>query len=102
MEMSELDLRKLVSHFGQSNKADGKSPKTIAWYGEMLHDFIKYLEKANRKAILANLDMVLVRQFIVNEQGRGLSPYSIQGKVRALKAFSSWLFNEGYTSEKAY
>ena len=86
MEMSELDLKKLVNHFGQSNRAEGKSPKTIIWYGEMLNDFIKYPEKANRKAILANLDMVSVREFIVHEQGRGLSPYSIQGKVRALKA----------------
>jgi site-specific recombinase XerD len=99
IEMSELDLRKLVSHFGQSNKADGKSPKTIAWYGEMLHDFIKHLEKTNRKAILATLDMISVREFVVHEQERGLSPYSVQGKVRALKAFSSWLCNEGYTIE---
>ena len=99
IEMSELDLKKLVNHFGQSNKAEGKSPKTIAWYGEMLHDFTRHLERTSRKVTLANLDIVSVREFIVHEQGRGLSPYSVQGKVRALKAFSSWLFNEGYTSE---
>jgi integrase/recombinase XerC/integrase/recombinase XerD len=99
IEMSELDLKKLVNQFGQSNKAEGKSPKTITWYGEMIRDFIKYLERTDRKAILVNLDMVSVREFVVHEQGRGLSPYSVQGKVRALKAFSSWLFNEGYTGE---
>jgi len=99
IEMSELDLKKLVNHYAQSNKAEGKSPKTIAWYGEMLLDFIRYLERTSRKVTLANLDIVLVREFIVHEQGRGLSPYTLQGKVRALKAFSSWLFNEGYTSE---
>jgi len=99
IEMSELDLGKLKNHFGQSNKAEGKSPKTIAWYREMLHDYIRYLEKTNKEANLASLEMVSVRDFVVHEQGRGLSPYSVQGKVRALKAFSSWLFNEGYTSE---
>ena len=26
-----------------------------------------------------------------------MSPYTVQGKVRALKSFSSWLFREGYT-----
>lgn len=97
--MAELDLEKLVSHFGQSNKVEGKSPKTIVWYTEMLTDFIRFLEGTDRKTMLANFDIELVREFIIHEQGRGLSPYTVQGKVRSLKAFSSWLFNEGYTSE---
>jgi len=29
IDMAELDLEKLVLHFSQSNKAEGKSPKTI-------------------------------------------------------------------------
>ncbi len=99
IEMSELDLKNLINHFGQSNKAEGKSPKTISWYGEMLHDYIRYLEKTTGKKVLANLNVASVREFVVHEQERGLSPYSVQGKVRALKAFSSWLFSEGYTSE---
>jgi len=99
IDMAELDLEKLVLHFSQSNKAEGKSPKTIAWYGDMLKDYIGYLERINRQKVLANLDIELVREFTVHEQGRGLSPYTVQGKVRSPKAFSSWLFNEGYTSE---
>ena len=101
IEMSDLDLKKLVNHFGQSNKAEGKSPKTIAWYREMLYDFIRYLERNDRKATLANLDIGSVREFIVHEQARGLSPYSIQGKTRALKVFASWLCNERYTNDNA-
>jgi site-specific recombinase XerD len=58
-----------------------------------------HLGKNDIKAILANLNIESVRDFIVHEQERRLSPYSVQGKVRSLKAFSSWLFNEGYTSE---
>jgi hypothetical protein len=27
-----------------------------------------------------------------------MSPYTVQGKARALKAFSSWLLREGYVS----
>jgi len=37
--MAELNLTKLVTHFAQSNKAEGKSPKTVSWYTEMLTDF---------------------------------------------------------------
>jgi integrase/recombinase XerC/integrase/recombinase XerD len=63
----------------------------------MLHDFVRYLEKTGQEPILSSLDMLSVREFIVHEQDRGLSPYSVQGKTRALKAFSSWLCSEGYT-----
>jgi SNF2 family DNA or RNA helicase len=35
LNMAELELDKLILHFEQSNKAEGKSPKTITWYTEM-------------------------------------------------------------------
>ena len=44
IEMAKLDLRKLILHFEQSNKADGKSPKTVSWYSEMLSSFVKFLK----------------------------------------------------------
>jgi site-specific recombinase XerD len=99
IKMSELDLTKLISHFGHSNKAEGKSPKTVSWYTEMLFDFVKFLRSTGREAILAELNTVAVREFIVHEQDRGVSPYTTQGKVRSLKAFASWLLREGYTAE---
>ena len=39
INMAELELEKLILHFEQSNKAEGKSPKTVAWYTEMLGSF---------------------------------------------------------------
>ena len=100
LNMAELDLTKLVSHFAQSNKAEGKSLKTVSWYTEMLLDFVRFVRSSDRETILAELNTFSVRDFIIREQNRGLSPYTVQGKVRALKAFSSWLMAEGYTSEK--
>jgi site-specific recombinase XerD len=97
INMAELDLTKLISHFAQSNRAEGKSPKTVSWYTEMLFGFIKFLRANGIEAILSELNATTARQFVISEQGRGLSPYTVQGKVRALKAFSSWLFAEGYT-----
>jgi len=97
--MAELDLTKLVTHFAQSNRAEGKSPKTITWYTEMLTDFARFLERTGRRPLLNEFNVVAVREFVVHEQERGLSPHTVQGKVRALKALASWLFNEGYTSE---
>ena len=97
--MATFDLTKLISHFAQSNKAEGKSPKTVSWYNEMLFDFVKFLRSTGREAILAELNTVAVREFIVHEQDRSVSPYTTQGKVRSLKAFASWLLREGYTPE---
>ena len=38
-------------------------------------------------------------QFWQSEQSREKSAYTAQGKVRALKAFASWLFTEGYAND---
>ncbi|MFC2071608.1 tyrosine-type recombinase/integrase [Chloroflexota bacterium] len=97
--MAELDLQKLITHFAQSNKAEGKSLKTISWYTEMLSDFIRFLHLVGRRMILSEFDISVVREFIIQEQERKLSPFTVQGKVRALKVFASWLFTEGYTKD---
>jgi integrase/recombinase XerC/integrase/recombinase XerD len=99
IDMAEVRLDKLVVHFTQSNKAEGKSPKTISWYSEMLGGFVRFLVSQGCRAVLSDLDIESVRAFIVHEQERGISPYTVQGKVRSMKAFSSWLFREGYIAE---
>ena len=99
IDMAHLELGKLILHFEQSNKAEGKSSKTIVWYTEMLDSFTKFLLLAGQVPILANFNATIVREFIIHEQGRGLSPFTIQAKVRALKVLSSWLYSEGYTGD---
>lgn len=97
--MANLDLGKLISHFAQSNKAEGKSPKTVSWYTEMLSDFARFQREVGATGILSEFNLPNVRDFIVHEQDRPVSPYTVQGKARALKAFSSWLYAEGYTTD---
>lgn len=97
IEMAELDLTRLFTHYAHSNRSDGKSPKTVSWYGEMLADFVKFLSSTNRDLVLSEFSAETVREYIIAQQERGLSPFTVQSKVRALKAFSSWLFAEQYT-----
>jgi len=99
IDMAHLELEKLILHFEQSNKAEGKSSKTVVWYTEMLDSFTKFLLLTGQAAVLANFNATIVREFIIHEQGRGLSPFTIQAKVRALKVLSSWLYSEGYTGD---
>jgi len=99
INMAELELDKLILHFAHSNKAEGKSPKTISWYTEMLTGFTRFLASTGRRLVLAEFDISVAREFVIHEQERELSPYTVQSKVRALKAFASWLFNESYTTD---
>ena len=87
--MAKVELDKLIIHFAQSNKAEGKSPKTISWYSEMLTGFARFLAASGERPVLEEFNVVPVREFVIHEQERKMSPYSVQGKVRALKAFAS-------------
>jgi len=65
----------------------------------MLTGFVRFLSASYERPVLEEFNTASVREFIIHEQDRGLSPYTVQGKVRGLKAFSSWLHREDYTSE---
>jgi site-specific recombinase XerD len=96
IDMSDIELDKLVLHFTQCMKAEGKSSKTVSWYEEMLSVFTRYLESSGIAPVLASFKLENVRTFILFEQERGISPYTVQARVRALKAFSAWLYGEQY------
>jgi len=81
ISMANLDLNTLISHFAQSNKAEGKSPKTVSWYTEMLADFAKFQRSVGATGILSEFNLPNVRDFIVHEQNRPVSPYTVQGKA---------------------
>jgi site-specific recombinase XerD len=99
INMAEINLERLLLHFSQCNRAEGKSPKTISWYGEMIGAFIGFLKSSGRAPILAEFSLESAREFVVSEQTREVSPYTVQARVRSLKAWSSWLFGEGYLTE---
>jgi hypothetical protein len=66
IKMTEMDLDKLVLHFSQCMRAEGKSPKTISWYGEMIGAFIRFLKNSGRASILAEFNLEIAREFVVN------------------------------------
>lgn len=103
----------LIIRYELSNQADGKSPKTISWYKDILTQFSAYLKVEQYPSYLSAFSMDTVRGYILYlqhkpkfkghpytpEQSKLLSPRTVQCHVRALKAFSSWLYAEGYISE---
>ena len=103
----------LISRFELSNRAEGKSPKTTVWYTEMLMPFSNYARTHLTSCDITGLTVDNVREYILHlrsrhkfeghpytpEQDQPLSPRTVQCHVRALKAFATWLYVEGYTSE---
>jgi hypothetical protein len=60
INMGDFELEKLVQHFAQSNRAEGKSPKTISWYTEMLSGFTRFLADTGKTPVLAEFDISTV------------------------------------------
>jgi site-specific recombinase XerD len=107
---ARIGLRKALDLFAAAYRARNLSPRTIAWYRERLAPFLQHLEaQRGREATLADLEIASFRLFILEKQSAGKyqdhrfkrasaeppSAAHIHGFFRAVKGFSSWLFEEG-------
>ena len=105
-----MPLSKLIDLFLVSKKVEGRSEKTLSWYRSNL---CRYAEFAgdDGPATANDLSLQSGRAFVNHLQSQpkryeehqyreplkgGLSPRSVHGYVRTLKAFGSWLSEEGY------
>ena len=108
-----ITLDELIGRYELANRADGKSEKTVNWYGDMLKSFLGHMEGKQSCPNLSCFNIEAARGYMLYlrgkpkfaghpytpEQNKLLSPKTVQCHVRALKAFSSWLHLDGYTSE---
>ena len=108
----EITLPTLIDLFSATKQVEGKSPRTIAWYRAFLTRFATFAGKGD-EAKPKDMSIHTAREFIASLQNQtkrfvghpkhpeeegGLSPHTIHGYVRALKAFASWLHEEGFTN----
>ncbi len=112
MDKGGSPLERLARHFEAHNRSEGKSPKTVIWYSRVLKYFGDYLREHNLPDQLENLDVQVVREFVLYLRTRkkwpdrqchlaeqNLRAISVQSYVRALRGFFAWLHREGYTRE---
>ena len=112
-ESLRLHIEDLLSAYRRHLEAANRSPKTISWYLEILHRFFDFLDLNNLTKPIRDIGREELRTYILHLQSArkwpnspyikankgNLSPYSIQGHVRAIKAFWGWLFKEEYILE---
>jgi site-specific recombinase XerD len=113
LDKGNIPLERLAQHFEAFNRSEGKSLRTVEWYCKDIAYLIKYLKQEGRSTLLADVNILVVRDFILYLQNktrwtghpnmsspRGrLAASTIQNYVRGLRAFFNWLYKEGYTEE---
>ncbi len=106
-------LTELIGYYEICNRTAGKSERTIQWYSANLRRFISYLKSRHLPCSTNNIDIKLLRQYIlhlqkVNKyeghpytpvQSEFLSTATIHGHVRTLRAFFNWLTSEEFTED---
>ena len=108
------ELRTFVDGFRLYCSAEGKRSTTIRWYVCKLGIFERYLLDNDHPTDVTEITITHLRAFLVHlrdevtadehnpqkpARDAGLSPLTIQGYARTLKAFFSWLTREGYLAE---
>ena len=111
MNTDGLSWNDLLAQYRMSLEAANRSQKTISWYLDILDNFFfKYLPSERIIRPIDKLGREEVRSYIKHLQSSNrwpnrvhqdreygkLSPFTIQGKIRALKAFWGWLYREAH------
>jgi integrase/recombinase XerC len=106
----KASLEKLIHAFEVRNRTLNRSLKTIAWYSNNLRLFERFLKAKGYSAELGRVGLPEVRDYIFYLQDKSryeghpltptkdekLSPHTLRAHVETLKAFFSWLYEEGY------
>ncbi len=113
LKNDEITLGEFINRYEFSNRADGKTEKTIKGYNEILKSFATYLKNAGSYNGISYFNIDTAREYILYLRNRPkfnnhpytptqntmLSPQTLRCHTRSLKAFSTWLYSEGYTIE---
>ncbi len=63
-------IDKLIAHFEMSNLADGKSPKTIIWYRDILKLFLRYLKENMHSNSIGEFNIENARNYVLYLRSR--------------------------------
>jgi site-specific recombinase XerD len=112
-ERMEIALPTLVELFVTTKQTEGRSQRTQEWYRTQLGRFVEFVGEVK----LPDLNVDDARRFVAHLQSqetqfedhplrpvveKGLSAHTVHGYVRALKSFSGWLKEEGFTSRDIF
>jgi len=114
MQKTQVPLAQLAELLSSDKAAGGKAGPTLIWYGGAIARYAAWLERQELTPTLEHFTLDLVRRYIVDLQRQPanefhprqpaqegpLADQTINSYVRALRGFSTWLYEEGYTAER--
>ena len=110
----EESLSALVDFYISCCRTEGKTRATLRWYKQKLEYFGRFLVERGLAREVSEIGKREIRAFVHHLQTevradennpykptreKDLSPYTVQGYVRALRAFFSWAVREGFLEE---
>ena len=103
MNKNDINLKDLIRIFDTYNRSDGKSPYTLRWYNEVLNLFLHWLVETSQLVNLGAISENTVREFIIwlkerQVNGHEIKVYTVNNRVRALRAFFNWLYRKEYAA----
>jgi site-specific recombinase XerD len=79
-----------------ATRADGRSPRTVSSYREKLSYLADFIGGDNP---VEDIKVAQLRAYVADQWDRDLSPFTVAGRVRALKRLFNWLTDEGILAE---
>jgi integrase/recombinase XerD len=97
LQLDAFTLRTVIAEYRDALRVAGRSPRTIRWYGDLLEEFVRFVERDGGPASLDDLRPAVVRRWLLAAQAARsvpLAPASLAGRVRTVRAFGSWVTRE--------
>ena len=97
LQLDAFNLRTVIAEYRDALRVAGRSPRTIRWYGDLLEEFVRFVERDGGPASLDDLRPAVVRRWLLAAQASRsvpLAPASLAGRVRTVRAFGSWVTRE--------
>lgn len=96
--LEELALADLIDEYLVALEVGGRSRRTIDWYRAFLREYLDFVARGvARRPVLADLSPVNARRWLLaaqSQRSRPLSPSSLAGRARTVRAFGGWIYRE--------
>ena len=90
-----MTLQAAIEEYLIDQQVRGNSLKTVLYYKQALGRFAEFTGQIP----IADLTLTLCKTYYIHQTTTGISSTTIQTYIRALRAFLTWCFHEGYTVE---
>jgi integrase/recombinase XerC/integrase/recombinase XerD len=95
-EIDYMTIQAAIEEFLIDQQIRGNSPKTLTYYRRCLNMFVNF---AGSDALISVIVLPLCKQYYLHLAQKSLTSTTVQTYIRALRAFLTWCWREGYLPE---